>query len=145
MANEVSNRNKGELWDPFFDRLSQSFFNGFDNNGLNWGEGTLKTDVSESDKDYRVKVDVPGVDKRDVKLNYQNNVLNLEVKKDSFSDHEDSEHNVTMSERHYGVMRRSYALPDVDQNNISAKVDNGVLTIVLPKSEEAGNHQINIE
>ncbi|KRN93802.1 Hsp20/alpha crystallin family protein [Pediococcus stilesii] len=130
MANEMMNRNRrNDMWDPFFDRLSRGFFN----DGWNGTPTTLKTDVSESDSEYKVKIDVPGIDKKDIKLNYQDGVLNVEVKKDSFADHEDQDHNVTMTERSYGMMHRSYALPSVDSDNIKAKVESGVLNITLPK------------
>ena len=52
-----------------------------------------------------------------------------------------------MSERSYGRMSRSYRLPNVNEGQISAKVNDGVLTIDLPKmtSDQKGNHQINID
>lgn len=132
---------RDDMWDPFFDRLSRGFFN----DGWNGTSTTLKTDVSESDSEYKVKIDVPGIDKKDIKLNYQDGVLNVEVKKDSFADHEDRDHNVTMTERSYGMMHRSYALPTVDVDNIKAKVEAGVLSITLPKSNGNQESGITIE
>ncbi|KAF0336616.1 Hsp20/alpha crystallin family protein [Pediococcus acidilactici] len=140
MANEMMNR-RNDMWDPFFDRLARGFFN----DSWNATPTSLKTDVSESDKDYNVKIDVPGIDKKDIKLNYQDGVLNVEVKKDSFADHEDKEHNVTMTERNYGIMHRSYSLPGVKGSDIKAKVDNGVLSITLPKTNDDSSSGIEIE
>ncbi len=132
---------RNDMWDPFFDRLSRGFFN----NGWNGTSNMLKTDVSESASEYNVKIDVPGIDKKDIKLDYRDGVLNVEVKKDSFADHEDEDHNVTMTERSYGVMSRSYALPRVNSDGIKAKVDNGVLNITLPKAADESDAKIEIQ
>lgn len=145
MANEVTRRNDW-LADPFFDRVGRNFFDGFA--PADWhSDRVLKTDIKESDKDYVAKVDVPGISKDDIHLNYQDNVLNISVKKDDFTDHEDDKGNVLMSERNYGAMSRSYRLPNVDEENIKAAYDKGVLTVTLPKltSKPSSNHQIDIQ
>ncbi|WP_455387054.1 Hsp20 family protein [Lactiplantibacillus pentosus] len=81
MANTLMNRNDFGMMDPF-ERLARSFWTPFENM-----DQVLKTDISETDDQYQVKVDVPGIDKQDVKLDYRDNVLSIKVQKDSFVDH----------------------------------------------------------
>jgi HSP20 family protein len=100
----------------------------------------LKTDISETDDQYQVKVDVPGIDKQDVKLDYRDNVLSIKVQKDSFVDHEDEQQNVVMNERHTGTLQRQYMLPNVAADKISASQADGVLTITLPKTQASDDN-----
>ena len=104
MANTLMNRNDFGMMDPF-ERLARSFWTPFENT-----DQVLKTDISETDDQYQVKVDVPGIDKQDVKLDYRDNVLSIKVQKDSFVDHEDEQQNVVMNERHTGTLQRQYML-----------------------------------
>ncbi|WP_407894939.1 Hsp20/alpha crystallin family protein [Lacticaseibacillus sp. N501-2] len=144
MANEVVRRNDW-LEDPFFDTLGRRFFDGFlPSSG---SEQSLKTDINETDDAYIAKVDMPGINKNDIKLNYQDNVLSVSVTKSDFNDHQDKNGNTLMSERSYGAMSRSFRLPNVDEANIKAQYTDGVLTINLPKLTDTAeaNHQIDIE
>ncbi|MFB9769185.1 Hsp20/alpha crystallin family protein [Lactiplantibacillus modestisalitolerans] len=139
MANALMNRNDGML-DPF-DRMVRNFWTPFETM-----TETLKTDINETDDQYQVKVDVPGIDKKDVKLAYRDNVLAIKVQKDSFVDHEDQKQNVVMNERHSGTLQRSYMLPNVAADKITATQADGVLTITLPKTAPAKNAgQIEIQ
>ena len=76
MANELMNR--FDL-DPFFDRMAHRFFSpsDFDKDYENFGN--LKTDINETDKDYSLKIDVPGIDKNNIHLNYQDGVLSINI------------------------------------------------------------------
>lgn len=143
MANEMMRRNDW-LEDPFFDNLGRHFFSGFMPEAQT---NALKTDINETDTNYVAKVDVPGIEKNDIKLNYQDNILSISVNKTSFNDHQDKDGNTLMSERSYGAMSRSYRLPNVDEKAITASYTDGVLTITLPKLTEAQQspHQITID
>ncbi|WP_390406254.1 Hsp20/alpha crystallin family protein [Lacticaseibacillus jixiensis] len=144
MANEMMRRNDW-LDDPFFDNLGRHFFGSFMPTQAQ--SEALKTDITETDTDYVAKVDMPGIDKEDIKLNYQDNILSISAKKSSFNDHQDKDGNTLMSERSYGAMSRSYRLPNVDDKKIKAAYNDGVLTITLPKLTETQQspHQITIE
>ncbi|MBQ0835564.1 Hsp20/alpha crystallin family protein [Lactiplantibacillus pentosus] len=134
MANTLMNRNDFGMMDPF-ERLARSFWTPFENM-----DQVLKTDISETDDQYQVKVDVPGIDKQDVKLDYRDNVLSIKVQKDSFVDHEDGQQNVVMNERHTGTLQRQYMLPNVAADKISASQADGVLTITLPKTQASDDN-----
>ena len=140
MANTLMNRENFGMLDPF-ERMAQNFWAPLE--GLNQA---LKTDINETDDQYQVKVDVPGIDKQDVKLDYRDNVLSIKVEKHSFVDHEDQDQNVVMNERHTGTLQREYALPNVAVDKITATQTDGVLTITLPKTAPADNAgQIEIQ
>ncbi|MBU7447495.1 MULTISPECIES: Hsp20/alpha crystallin family protein [Lactiplantibacillus] len=134
MANTLMNRNDFGMMDPF-ERLARSFWTPFENM-----DQVLKTDISETDDQYQVKVDVPGIGKQDVKLDYRDNVLSIKVQKDSFVDHEDEQQNVVMNERHTGTLQRQYMLPNVAADKISASQADGVLTITLPKTQASDDN-----
>lgn len=144
MANELNNR-FNELMkggDDFFSNLGRSFFNGFDDSFKE-----MKTDISESDTAYTVAVDLPGVDKKDIDIDFKDNALTISAKRDSFSDESDAKGNLLSSERSYGRFTRQYQFPNVDKDKISAKYEAGVLTITLPKTAEeiSNSHKIEIE
>jgi HSP20 family protein len=101
--------------------------------------------VKETKDNYITRVDIPGVDKNDIKLNYHDNVLSINVVKKDVADHADKDGNVLMSERSYGAMSRSYQLPNVDVNGIKAEYTNGVLTVTLPKMSVDNEHNHNID
>ncbi len=136
MANEVMNRFG---LDPFFDGLASHIMSPMNN----WVDRDLKTDIKETDKQYLLKVDIPGVDKKDIHLGYQDGNLMLNVDQQDAKEQKDESGKVIASERSHGVMSRTYELPDVDREHITARLDNGVLEIVVPKattSESNGSH-----
>lgn len=143
MANELNNRfnNLMRGSDEFFSNLGRSFFNGLDD------FKQMKTDVTEKDTSYVVAVDLPGVDKKDITIDFKDNELIISAKRDSFSDESDSEGNILSSERNYGEFSRQYSFPNVDETKINAKYENGVLIVTLPKTadEISNKHHIEID
>lgn len=98
-------------------------------------------------KNTSLKSICQGVDKKDIALNFKDDVLTVDAKRDSFSDESDPKGNIITSERDYGTYSRSYRLPQVDGKAISAKYEDGVLTVTLPKTKEEidKNHNIQID
>ncbi|MBN7274686.1 Hsp20 family protein [Ligilactobacillus pobuzihii] len=138
--NELAN-NLNQLMhigDGFFEDFGEPFFTMDSSNNM-------KSDVIKTDDGYQVTVDIPGVDKDDIDLSYDQDVLSIKAKRDSTLDQKDEQDNVIASERSYGEYVRNYRLPDVSADKISAKAEDGVLTIDLPKAEkkETG-HKIEI-
>lgn len=133
MANALERRNN------FFDDMM---------NIRNWMNGDLmgdsvkymRTDIAETGKEYRVKIDMPGFQKKNIHIEYQNNILTVSCQRDTFSDESDKEGNILHSERNYGQMSRQYRLPDVDLNKVNAKYEDGVLIINLPKLQVSGGN-----
>jgi HSP20 family protein len=98
----------------------------------------IAIDVSEGDGAYVVKAEIPGVKKEDIGVSIDGNqvAITAEVKKEH---EEKTGEKVLRSERYYGSMYRSFALPaDVDQARADAKYANGVLELTLPKKASGG-------
>ena len=141
MANEIQRR--GNLFDNLMnmrDWMNDDFFS-----DLTPAADHMKTDVAEDDKAYQVKIDMPGFDKKDIHINYANNILSVTGHRDTFSDDADKNGNVLHSERRYGQMSRQYRLPDVDRSAISAHYEDGVLTMSLPKLQADNSNDSHIE
>lgn len=104
-------------------------FNSFFNGGLFTKD--LKTDIEETDKEYLVTIDVPGLDKKDINLSYEDSMLMIDVtqKKES----EDKNKSYIRKERSVCSMSRSYYLENGDENSIKAKLENGTLHITIQK------------
>jgi HSP20 family protein len=101
-------------------------------------------DVAETEDAINVKVEAPGVKKDDIKISVTNNVLTVRGEKKM--EKETSEENYHRIERVYGSFVRSLELPTVVRaNKVKASFKDGVLTIVLPKSEEVKPKEIAIE
>ena len=99
--------------------------------------GNIAVDIKENDKNYTVKADFPGVDKDDIDISVDNNVLTIAAEhKDEAK--EEKEGKVIRQERRYGKYSRSFNLgKDIDEGSIKAEFDNGVLTLVIPKGNVA--------
>ncbi len=128
-----------------FDRLFSDFFGNSLGRRYNGSERTIypSIDLSESDKEFVVKAELPGVDKDNVKISLQENILTLHGEKNQ--EIEEKNENYRLNERVYGVFERSIRLPNsVDAKKIKAKFKDGILSINLPKSAEAKLKEIPI-
>lgn len=139
MANEMMNRHN-DLFDGINDWFDfpRNFFN--DREVAN----IMQADVTESDKNYTVKVDMPGMDKKNINLSYKDGILNIAGNRQTVKEAKDKNNNIIHQERSEGHISRSFRLPNVVASDISAKYDNGVLTIVLPK-QAAGDNGSSIQ
>jgi len=108
------------------------------------GELKMKVDVSEDDKAYTVKAEVPGVKKEDIQVDVNGNQVSIraEVKQEK---EEKKGEKVLYSERYYGMVSRSMQLPgDVDAQGGKAEYKDGVLNLVLPKKASAQSKRLAI-
>jgi HSP20 family protein len=100
-------------------------------------------DLTETDDSFVVKVELPGVNKNDVKVSIQDNILTIGGEKKQEKESKTS--NYHRVERCYGSFRRSFALPsNVRSDSIDASHKDGVLTVTLPKAEEAKRKEIEV-
>ena len=137
----------GELarLDPFRD--VDDFFKGFTLRPVFRGldaEPQIKIDVSEEDKAYKVKAEIPGVKKEDIHVTVEGNQVSIsaEVKKDQ---EEKEGKRVIRSERYYGKVYRSFGLgQEVDQAATQAKYADGVLELTLPKKAGSAAKKITV-
>jgi len=140
-------------WSPFRDLISvqqelNRLFDDLMSRRLEaGGEGAMwvpAVDISETADAVRVQLEIPGVQKEDVKVSVTNNVLTVRGEKKM--EKEVKEENYHRIERAYGSFVRSLELPTVvAADKVKATYENGVLTVVLPKSEEVKPKEIPIE
>lgn len=103
-----------------------------------------RVDLTENEKDFRISLELPGLDKSDVKISIENDYLNISGEKKYSSEKETS--TTWRTERRYGAFRRSFRLGNgVDQKKIDARFTNGVLDIIVPKSKESLRKEIEIK
>lgn len=103
-----------------------------------------KVDIVEENKQYIVKVDIPGVDPKDIEVNFDRNALTIKGEKEL--EHKERKENFIRYERSKGSFYRRIALPDViDDARITAKGKNGVLTIMTPKSDNGITKRIEVQ
>ena len=102
------------------------------------------TDVVETEREIRVHTEMPGLKRENIEIDVENNVLTIRGEK-SEERTEGEEGKYHLAERRYGTFARSFVLPrDVDSENIEASFDSGVLTVTIPKSEQARRRRIEV-
>ena len=94
----------------------------------------LKCDIYEKDNKYFIDMDVPGMDKKDIDISLKDGYLTIKTEKSDKNDHEDKK--VIRRERHYMSQERSFYLGSVNEDEIDARIDNGVLKLVVPKKDD---------
>lgn len=115
-----------------------TFFNDFFNDGFMpvfYGAGNvqMKVDIKETDNDYKIEAELPGIPKEDVQLNIEHNRLIINVAHNEEQNEEKD--NYIRRERRSCSMSRSFNLENVNTEGITAKFENGILHITLPKQQ----------
>ncbi|WKB37044.1 Hsp20/alpha crystallin family protein [Terrilactibacillus sp. S3-3] len=133
--------------DGFFDFLP-SWFDEWGRNafhGLN--VGAFAADVQEKGNAYIVKVDLPGVTKENIHLDYDQGLLTVSATRQQETNENAEDGSFIRKERATGSYSRRFALDGVDEEQITATFNDGVLTVTLPKRRDAlkQNKQITIE
>jgi len=109
----------------------------------------IRVDIDEREKDYLVRAEIPGAEKDDIRVEIDGNRLSIsaEVKKDyEQKDKGDKEGRVLLRETYRGAVSRSVTLAhDIDETQTKAKLENGVLTLTLPKREGERHRVVSIE
>lgn len=101
-----------------------------------------KTNLYEEGDFFEIRAEVPGLEKEDLKVKIQGNYLEISGKRKS---HTPEKYSIHRTERDVTSFTRSFTLPaDVDSEKAKATLENGILTLVLPKSEAAKPRQILI-
>lgn len=101
------------------------------------------TDISENKDSYSLKLDLPGVDKKDVKISYSNGELQISGERKEEKEEKDSKYHRV--ERSFGKYYRSFRLPEkIKDDQIKAEFKNGSLNILIPKADEVKPKEIEI-
>ena len=117
-------------WDDFF---NDTFFNPVSHSKSNGT--TPAVNVAEEDMAYRIEVSVPGLSKKDFRIDLENDLLT--ISSEHKENKEEKKENYLRREFSHNSFKRSFQLPEtIDQEKIKASHDAGILTIQLPKKEE---------
>ena len=132
MRNYLTRRNN-DLFDEAFDSFFRPFYMDSDST-------FMKTDIKETEKDYILDVEMPGFEKKDIALKFESGYITISAKKDGADDGKYIRRERAIS------CSRSYYMGDVDEKQITAKYNNGVLTVTVPKEKpEELKHHIVID
>ncbi len=126
--------------DRAMDRLLRSWVPAGSYSEFDWNP---RVDIAESDSEFVVKAEVPGVARDDIGIDLVDGNLVIQGEKKQASEEEGR--NFYRVERSYGSFKRVFALPSrVDIEKVSASYDDGVLSVVIPKVGEAKSRRIEI-
>ena len=123
------------------DNLVSKFWGGLDTyHGTGWHP---RVDVVESDHEFTVHAELPGLNKDDIKVTLEDNVLTIEGERKYEDEQKDTQ--FFRRERSYGTFKRAFKLgTEVQEDKIAANYKDGILTLTLPKSEAAKPRQIEV-
>jgi len=108
------------------------------------GDWAPRVDIAETDKAFEIKVEIPEVNKEDVKVTVDNGVLTIRGERKQEKEEKGKKfHRV---ERYYGIFTRSFTLPDnVDETKVKASFKDGMLNLQIPKTAEAKPKTIEVK
>lgn len=95
----------------------------------------MKCDIYEKDGVYHIEMDIPGFDKKDIKVECDKGYLTITAQKEE-KEEEHKDKNYIRRERRYGTYKREFYLGELDSEKINAEFKDGVLTVTVPKKEE---------
>lgn len=123
----------------------------FDNSWLSLNQGgkggafAPRVDVKEQDNAYHISAELPGVNKDDIHVSLHNGILRLEAETKQ-ENIEEKDGKIIRQERRYGKFSRSFDLgPHVQESDINARFEDGVLTLVAPKAPQEDSKAKKIE
>ena len=101
----------------------------------------MKCDIYEKDDVYHVEADIPGFDKKDINIEFNKGNLTITCEKIDKEIDKDKKY-IRRERRFYGKFQRSFYLGEVDDENIDASFNNGILKISIPKKPEENNKKL---
>jgi HSP20 family protein len=138
-------KNRGAFPAASWDDLMDNFFYGWPH--VEHNEQTAwcpRTDVRETEKEIVLDLEIPGIEKKDIKVEVKNNTLTISGERCEEETGEGIDY--YRRERRYGRFERSFGLPDtVDEDKVNAQYKNGILKVTLQKTEKALPKEIAVE
>ncbi len=142
-------RKNNTLYNPFrdMDEMERRFFGNpfgfFEDDRL----AEFKTDVKDEGDHYTLEADLPGFDKKDIHLDVNGDVLTVHAERHSEHEDKDKKGKYVRCERSYGSYSREFDLSGIQADSITARYEDGVLKLTLPKKTEAlpQAHHVEIE
>lgn len=140
-------RNNQVVADPFamMDDFERRFFHDdlFGRDAL----AAFRTDISDQGNHYLLESDLPGFAKEDIKLDLNGDTLTVRAERHSKVEEKDKKGQYLRCERTYGTYSRQFDVSEIDTEKITAKYEDGVLKLVLPKKEKGlpSSRQLKID
>jgi HSP20 family protein len=134
MMNDIKKNEEGlSLFDSFQSLFTDAF------------KREMKTDITETKDAYELSIEVPGIKKEDLEISFTDDTLTIHAKKNDKTKEENKSY--IAKERSTLDMERSYYLENADEENITARMDNGILYVNVLKKKDIANPKkvINIE
>jgi HSP20 family protein len=123
-----------DIFDDFFsDSFLPTFFS---------GSSQIRADVRETDNEYIIEAELPGVEKENIKVDLRDDTLTIGVERNEET--KDERKDYIRRERRYGSYCRSFYVDNVKHDSISAKYNDGILSVILPKEKEEKNKKREI-
>ena len=130
-------------WNREDDRMpvfSRFWNNVFDDSDFFFGNSAINrmpsVNIIEGKEEFKIEVAAPGLEKKDFRINLENNLLTIEASKEAAR--QDKDERYARREFSYHSFQRSFTLPEtVESDKIDAKYENGILNILIPKKDEA--------
>lgn len=133
------NNNISEFYNLFDDVFNDTFLT-----TSSIANGSFNVDIKDAEDSFIIEAELPGIPKEDISVDYRNNQLTIQVNKDEVE--EDNQDKYIYKERRSQSLQRVFKMKDVDKDAMKAKLENGILTIVIPKKDEAINtYKVEIE
>lgn len=104
---------------------------------------SFRVDMRETDNQYVLEADLPGIHKEDISLHYENNYLTISAKRNETQEVK-NERNYVRQERRFGHFQRNFYIDNIQEDAIDAKFNHGVLTVTLLKADKSQARQGNI-
>lgn len=133
-SNRRMRRLNRSLWDQGFDSLFAD-------------DADFSVDIKDQEDEYLLIADLPGLDKENIELNYENSVLSIGAHQEQETEEKHEEGNYIRRERSSRSYNRQFLIENVVEEEIEATFENGVLTVHLPKreKEETDRKRIDIK
>jgi HSP20 family protein len=132
------------------DRLFDDFTHGFGAGGTLASQMSAnivpRLDVTESDKEIEITAELPGLERKDVEISLENDLLTIRGEKKTEVDQNDKKKDYHLTERSYGVFYRVLQLPaGIDPSTVKATMSKGVLKITIPKPARSEAKKIEVK
>lgn len=117
------------------------FFNaGFGN--IKVFDSQMKTDIKETDTSFIVECEIPGYNKSDISVDIEDGILRISA--ENVKENEELKENYVRKERFSGKISRSFRFENINEDGITAKYENGILIVEVPKAEKVAKKGIDI-
>jgi HSP20 family protein len=135
LTKRKGNYGLGSIFDDFY---NGEFFPAF-----NETANPIKADIKETDKEFIIEAEMPGLKKKDINLKLDDNTITISVEKNEEKSEEKD--NYVRKERSYGSYSRSFYIENIRTDDINAEYKDGILKVNLPKAEEVKEEAKKIE